>query len=87
MSDIILTLSADEALVLFGFFARFDESDEFILRNNTELVALVRVAGLLEKSLVAPFQANYKEKLFAARQRVAEGLRGSCYWCHTSTLQ
>lgn len=76
MSDVNLTLSADEALVLFEFFARFDESDQFVLRNNAEFVALMRVAGQLEKSLVAPFQANYKEQLLAARQRVAEGYEG-----------
>jgi hypothetical protein len=76
MSDVTLTLSNDEALVLFEFFARFDESDEFVLRNNAEFVAFMQVAGQLEKTLVAPFQANYKEQLLAARTRVAEGFEG-----------
>lgn len=66
-------LSRDEALVLFEFFARFDEDDLFRLRNNAEFVAFMRVVGQLEKALEEPFQSNYVELLASARARLAEG--------------
>lgn len=73
---VTLHLSRDEALVLFEFFARFDEDDLFRLRNNAEFVAFMRMAGQLEKALVEPFQSNYGELLASARERLAEGYEG-----------
>lgn len=73
---VTLHLSRDEALVLFEFFARFDEDDLFRLRNNAEFIAFMRVAGQLEKALGEPFQSNYDELLASARARLAEGYQG-----------
>lgn len=47
-SDITITLSHDEALVLFEFFARFADNDDFTLRNNAEFIAFSKLAGQLD---------------------------------------
>jgi hypothetical protein len=72
-----ITLSEDEALVLFEFFARFADNDEFRIQHNAEFVAFMRMSGQLEKALVAPFQGNYKEQLRAAQERLAFGFEGA----------
>lgn len=77
MSDrITLHLSRDEALVLFEFFARFQDTDRFRLTNNAEFVAFSRVSAQLDKALVEPFMPDYNALLEAARQRVAGDYEG-----------
>jgi hypothetical protein len=73
---VTITLSDDEALVLFEFFARFDASDDFTLRNTAEYLAFSRVSAQLDKALVEPFKPDYKALLSAARDRLAEGYEG-----------
>lgn len=75
-SDITITLSHDEALVLFEFFARFADNDDFTLRNNAEFIAFSKLAGQLDMSLVEIFQPNYAELLQASRERLAFGYEG-----------
>jgi hypothetical protein len=69
--NITITLSPDEALVLFEFFARFGDNSEFRLRHNAEFLAFSRISGQLDKALTAPFQPAYPELLKAAQDRVA----------------
>lgn len=77
MSDqLTIVLSSDEALVLFEFFARFSDSDDFSLRHNAEFIAFNRVAAQLERSVTGMFDADYSEKLDAARGRISEGYEG-----------
>jgi len=77
MSNLMtVELSQDEALVLFEFFARFSETNEFRLKNNAEFVAFSKLAGQLEAELVAPFQANYDVLLEQAYVRLAAGFDG-----------
>ena len=77
MNDsVTLRLSRDEALVLFEFFARFDQDDEFRLRSNAEFVAFMKVAGQLEKALPQPFQSNYQQLLADASGRLSAGYEG-----------
>jgi hypothetical protein len=74
--SVTITLSHDEALVLFEFFARFDESDDFTLRNTAEYLAFSRISAQLDKALVEPFKPDYNALLSAARDRLAEGFEG-----------
>jgi hypothetical protein len=75
--DVNITLTLDEALVLFEFFSRFEEADgEFALRHNAEYIAFSRISAQLDKSLVEVFDANYAQRLGAARERVAAGYEG-----------
>lgn len=77
MSDqLTIVLSADEALILFEFFARFSESNDFSLRHNAEFITFNRVAAQLERSVSDMFDADYGEKLGAARGRIADGYEG-----------
>jgi len=78
MSDFVrLQLTKDEALVLFEWLAQRDEERA---RENTESDApldaeelvLTKIHGILEKSLVEPFDPNYGALLAAARRRVQE---------------
>jgi hypothetical protein len=76
--NINITLSHDEALVLFEFFSRFyGDGDDFTLRHTAEYLAFMRISAQLDKALVEPFQSQYKELLRAARDRVAAGFEGS----------
>jgi hypothetical protein len=75
--DVNITLSHDEALVLFEFFSRFeDDDDSFTLRHNAEAIAFSHISAQLDKSLVEIFDSNYAQLLNAARERVAAGYEG-----------
>lgn len=73
---VLLELSRDEALVLEGLFARFEQENSLALKHNAEFIALSQIAGQIEKALAEPFQSNYTVLLDAARSRVAEGYEG-----------
>ena len=67
-----LQLSGDEALVLFEWLAqREQERREAPL--TAEDIALGRILGQLEKTLVEPFDANYAHLVAAARTRIVGG--------------
>ncbi|RFF50840.1 hypothetical protein D0A35_07810 [Xanthomonas campestris] len=74
--DYQLTLSQDEALVLFELFSRFADTGQLALRHTAEFVALSRISGQLDKSLVQPFSADYSLLLAQAQSRVAAGYQG-----------
>ena len=71
-----VSLSQDEALVLFEFLARFEESGELSFAHPSEFLALEAVSGQLEKGLVHPLQSDFQTQLEAARRRVAQGFQG-----------
>lgn len=75
-TNVTITLSHDEALVLFEFFARFDDSNEFTLRNTAEYLVFARLSAQLDKDLVEPFHSDYRAMLEAARDRLAHGYEG-----------
>ena len=79
MNDCVtITLTRDEALVLFEFMARFfdDDEDTLILRHNAEFIALSRVSAQLDKSVSSVFDPSYTTILKAAQDRIAEGYEG-----------
>lgn len=71
-----IRLTQDEALVLFEFFARFEETNRLRLMNNAEFIALSRISAQLDRSMVQPFQPDYGELLEAATQRLSNGFEG-----------
>lgn len=73
MNEYQLTLSEDEAVVLFEFFERFDEKEELYFAHPAEYIALQRLSGQIDQTTSAMFSANYGEVLDAARARLAEG--------------
>lgn len=69
-----LTLSADEALVLYEWLARTDDAGEQLIEHWSEQRALWALQAELAKILVEPFDPNYQELLEAARERLVAGI-------------
>ncbi len=63
-----ITLSSDEALVLFEFLSRFSEDDELSIHDPSEKQALWNFLAVLEKQLEKPFSKKYSELLESARK-------------------
>jgi hypothetical protein len=69
-TSVQLTLSPDEAVVLFELVARFTNRDTLSIEDESEAHALWKLCSLLERRLVEPFSPNYEGILAAARQRL-----------------
>jgi hypothetical protein len=67
-----LDLTADEALVLYEFLARYTNSDQLETVDQAEQRALWNLCAMLERSLVAPFDADYAAQLALARGRLRD---------------
>jgi len=76
MNDYALIISEDEAVVLFKFFHRFDESDKLEFTHPAEYIALMKIAGQIDKISPEFFDQEYESLLESARQRIAEGFEG-----------
>jgi hypothetical protein len=74
--DVSIKLTREEALVLDGFFARFEETEQLTMKHNAEYITLMRISAQLDKSLVEIFQPDYATKLSKAQQKVATGFEG-----------
>lgn len=68
-----VSLTSDEALVLFELLHRWEDSDaiETALIPG-EQTALWILSARLESVLVEPFEGNYRELVDQARRRLAE---------------
>ena len=76
MNDCVtISLTRDEALVLYEFMSRFFDEDEdtLIIRHNAEFIALSRVSEQLDKSVSVMFDPSYPVLLKAAQDRIADG--------------
>ncbi|UOD32139.1 hypothetical protein INH39_10980 [Massilia violaceinigra] len=69
--SVTLTLSSDEALVLFGFVQRFSDTDRLAIDDQAEQRALWNLCCLLEKSGFV-FEGTYEQALLAARERLRD---------------
>jgi hypothetical protein len=69
-------LTEDEALVLFEYFERFDETEDLSFLHPAEYLALQRIAGQVCKATSGMFKQNYGELVAAARGRIAAGFEG-----------
>jgi hypothetical protein len=67
---ITLTVGRDEALVLFELLAGFSNQPALEVSDAAERLALVRLHGALEKTLVEPFMENYRVMIDEARSRL-----------------
>jgi hypothetical protein len=63
-----ITLSQDEALVLFEFLSRFVQDDDLHIADQSEEVVLADILCVLETRLVAPLDPNYQDLLASARR-------------------
>lgn len=68
-----LTVTKDEALVLFEFLTRFNQSEHpDIFEDQAEQKTLWLLEALLEEQLVEPFQPDYKDIINEARNKVRD---------------
>ncbi|MBL8897878.1 MAG: hypothetical protein JNM84_09625 [Planctomycetes bacterium] len=73
---VLLTLSKDEALVLFDWLSREEREGELPALDAAEVITLWRLHGALEKGMTEPFLSSYAERLAMARSRLT-ALHGS----------
>jgi hypothetical protein len=69
---VTITLEPDEALVLFDWLTRFNESPPEVFEDQAEQRVLFDLEATLESSLTEPLAANYAELLRDARERVRD---------------
>ena len=68
-----IKLTKDEALVLFDFLARFNETEHSdIFEDQSEQKALWIIEGQLEKQLAEPFKPDYKDIITTARNKIRD---------------
>ena len=65
-----LRLGIDESLVLFELLTDFPDRPLIEVRSSAERLALMRLYGALESTLVEPFQPGYRELVESARSRL-----------------
>ncbi len=71
-NNIALTLSRDEALVLFEFLSRFSDEEELRIEDQAENRVLWHLCCILEQQLVEPFREDYADCLARARHAVRD---------------
>lgn len=71
-----IEISEEEALVLFEFFERFDDTGQLLFVHAAEYIALQNIAGQVTKGSSAMFQPDYKNSLDKARDKVSIGYEG-----------
>ena len=74
---VTLTIDKNEALILFELLVDFFDEPAVVVKDNADRMALLRLGGALEKTLVEPFMANYCEIETDARKRLVEAWGGS----------
>ena len=67
-----IELTPDQALVLFEWLARFNADEKGVFEDQAEERVPWDLEAVLERILVEPFAANYRELLGQARERVRD---------------
>jgi hypothetical protein len=70
--DVQITITADEAIVLFEILQRFSNTDKLVIEDQAEERALWNLCCVFEKNLLAPFDKEYSELLQEARDRLRD---------------
>lgn len=69
-SSVTLSLTHDQALVLFEWLTREDGKEGFPTEHEAEQKVLWEIEAQLEKALVEPLQPDYAASVSAARKRL-----------------
>ncbi len=70
--EIQISLSNNEAIVLFEFLSRFSDKESLRIEDQSEERILWDIQCELEKKLVEPFSENYLQLLEEARKNVRD---------------
>ena len=73
VQDLKINLTPDEALILFEWLTRYNESAEKPDPDEAEQRVLWNVECLLQKILVEPFDKNYDALIKQAKARLMQG--------------
>ena len=65
---VTLTIGKAETLILFELLFDFYRQPTLEIKDDAERLALVRMHGALESTLVEPFSKDYEEIISAARR-------------------
>jgi hypothetical protein len=76
MKKYTLQISEDEAIVLFEFFERFDDTDKLVFKHPAEYIALMKLSAQIDKTTSAMFKPEYDALLTEAQNRIADGFEG-----------
>ena len=73
-AEVLVRLTADEALVLFEWLHRMEAGPGFdgVVGDHAEEVALWNLSALLERAMVEPFQDDYDERVTSAKARLTD---------------
>jgi hypothetical protein len=71
-SEVQISLTAEEALVLFEFLRRYSDSEQLNIVDQAEQRALWNLCCIFEKKSVAPFNMEYGQALSEARARLRD---------------
>lgn len=71
-SEIQISITNDEALVLFEFLRRYSDTDQLNVVDQAEQRALWNLCCIFEKTPVAPFNMEYGQALADARARLRD---------------
>ena len=69
---VILIIGKPEALILFELLHDFHRQPTLQIKDDAERLALARVHGALESTLVEPFSKDYAEIISAARRNLLQ---------------
>jgi hypothetical protein len=72
--QIQIFLNKDEAIVLFDFLSRFSDRGDLVIADQSEARVLWNLCSDLEKILVEPLKANFREILTQARENVRDNI-------------
>jgi hypothetical protein len=72
MSDVQITLTSDEALVLFDLLTRYSQTDVLGTRDQSEQRALWNLQCLLENVLPEALHRDYKSLLAKAQEQLRD---------------
>jgi hypothetical protein len=70
--DVTLTVTRDEAIVLFAWLSRFNNDPTLEFEDQAEQRVLWDLECLLESALDEPFRPDYTQIVLAARSRVRD---------------
>lgn len=70
--EVILKVTADEALVLFDFLQRFSSTNKLSIEDQAEERALWNLTCVVERSLPQTFSPAYDQELKQAKDRLRD---------------
>jgi len=72
--NVEISLTADEALVLFECLSRYSDSGTLSIVDQAEERALWNLCALFQKTLLPPFHDDYLAQLKQARERIRDDM-------------